>query len=340
LPVGASCSARRTSGTTDALGDAWADVALDQIVVTPPAEIARLTGSQREHRLANLMKLSDRIIVEGIDALFRGRTIVAQAVLYSGGNDSTTLLHAVRGSATHAIHANTGIGIARTRQFVRETCDDWGVPLIEKTPPVSYRDLMLERGFPGPQQHWKMYSRLKERCLDAARYDLGVANKRKVAAVFLAGRRREESKRRSMVPLWEPDGSVIWISPLAFHTKLDLNTYRLVHRDVPRNPVADLIHMSGECLCGSFAHPGELAEIGEWFPEAVAEIRELERDVEAAGVPYPLNVWGWGADPEMKKLGTVLAHQLGENLRAGSGPLCTSCDARAHGGEIVGGEAT
>lgn len=91
-------------------------------------------------------------------------------------------------------------------------------------------------------------------------------------------------------------------------TELDLNTYRALH-DVPRNPVADLIHMSGECLCGAFAKPGELDEIGYWFPETKAEIEALEVEVRAAGHREAICKWGHGQGSPSK-----------------AGPLCSSCE--------------
>lgn len=278
---------------------------------TPADVVAQLSPQQRVARLGALMMQARRIYVDGIQAHLGQRTVAASCVLFSGGNDSTTLAHLFRGIATHAIHANTTIGIEQTRQYVRDTCASWGLPLLEKTAPISYRDLVLERGFPGPGMHWKMYSRLKERALDAARHDLGVANSRTKVAVFIAGRRRAESERRQDVPLWESDGSVIWVSPLAMWTKLDLNTYRELFDDVPRNEVSDLLHMSGECLCGAFAHPGELDEIGEFFPNVKAEIEQLQRDVAAAGHEKPFCTWGHGQGDPSK-----------------SGRLCSSCSVR------------
>lgn len=243
------------------------------------------------------------------------RTLAAIVILYSGGNDSTTLAHIFKDQADYAAHANTGIGIEATRQFVRDTCAGWGLPLIEKHPPVSYRDLVLDQGFPGPAHHWKMYQRLKERCLRQVRKDL-VKHPRRERVVFLAGRRREESARRAVVPVSEREGSTVWVSPLVNWTKADLNTYRSMN-DVPRNPVADNLHMSGECLCGSFAHRGELDEIGYWYPEVRAEIEALEAEVSATGkFPEQRCMWGWdvrdGEKPAASK----------------SGPLCSSCDSR------------
>lgn len=259
-------------------------------------EVARLTRPEREWRVNALVERSHEIMQEAITVELGGREIAATAVLFSGGNDSTTLVHLFREQATHAIHANTGIGVEATRQFVRDTCAGWSIPLLEKHPPVSYRELVLAHGFPGPGQHFKMYQRLKERCLDAARVDLGVHRSRKLRALYVAGRRREESARRSDIPLYEPDGSVIWVSPLAEWTKLDLNTYRLMNRDVPRNPVADALHMSGECLCGSFAKAGELEEVGDWHPEVREEIEALEAEIaDREDIPLERRKWGWGA---------------------------------------------
>lgn len=311
---------------------------------TPGEAVARLTRPQREQRVAYLTKQAHRIADDAVarwlnititrarEEQHRPRQLVATCVLFSGGNDSTTLAHLFRGRATHALHANTGIGIEQTRQFVRETCADWGLPLLERRSPYpedDYERMVAERGFPGPGQHWKMYQRLKEHALDEIRRrDLGLARSRTRAALWLAGRRRAESARRSQlgaagtqVPLAEYDGAVIWASPLAHWTKLDLNTYRLMHPDVPRNEVSDLLHMSGECLCGAFAKPAELELIAEHFPGTAERIRALEGAARAAGHPEYLCRWGHGL--------------AGRYLRAyKAGRLCGDCSP-ANGGEVV-----
>jgi len=302
---------------------------------TPISLIATLTRPDRELRVIRLVQQAHDIYNDGLSEHLDGHELVASCLLFSGGNDSTTLGHIFKDRVSHVIHANTTIGIEATRIFVRETCEAWGLPLIEKTPRKGqrYRDLVLGRvmarsretgemvqawqgGFPGPAAHALMYQRLKERCLESARREL-VNNPRKERIVFVAGRRRQESARRAMVlntqpavPLSERRGSTIWVSPLAFWTALDMNTYRLMN-DVPRNIVSDTLHMSGECLCGAFAHPGELDEIGYWFPEMKAEINALEAEVKAAGILPPYDAWGHGQGKPSK-----------------SGPMCSSCDAR------------
>jgi 3'-phosphoadenosine 5'-phosphosulfate sulfotransferase (PAPS reductase)/FAD synthetase len=228
--------------------------------VCPPTVIAGLTRPQREQRVTNLIIQAHHIVDQAWKIYAQGRMRAAWCVLYSGGNDSTVLAYLMRDRVDYAVHANTTIGIEETRQFVRDTCKAWGLELMERTAPISYRDLVLERGFPGPAMHFKMYQRLKERPLDEVRREL-VSNSRKQRVLFIAGRRRAESKRRQNVPFYEADGSAIWVSPLAMWTKLDMNTYRLMMGDVPINAVSEKLHMSGECLCGSFAHPNELEEL-------------------------------------------------------------------------------
>lgn len=289
---------------------------------TPVAQVAALAPEQRVERVWDLITQANRIVRDAIAEHLDGHDLAGVVLLFSGGNDSTTLAHLFRDQATHAAHANTGIGIEETRQFVRDTCASWGLPLIEKHPPESYRDLLLEmvtdkktqvtapRGFPGPAMHFMMFTRLKERCLDQVRRDL-VMDGRKQRVVFIAGRRREESARRARtVRLHERDKSVIWVSPLANWTRLDLNTYRQMF-DVLRNPVTDKLHMSGECLCGAFAKPGELEEIRFWYPEVAAEIDALAEEVRAAGVPEPLCQWGHGKGKPSNRVGM----------------LCSSCAA-------------
>ena len=299
------------------------------------AVIARLTRPQREARVEMLVEQAHLVVDTALATHLGGRTLVAQCVLFSGGNDSTVLAHLMRDRATHAVHANTTIGIEETREFVRKTCADWGLPLVEEHPPNTYRELVLGQvttrsgepvwpgGFPGPGAHGLMYQRLKERALDKARHTLGFANSKTKAALFIAGRRREESTRREEIPLYEPDGTVIWASPLAMWTKADLTTYRLMHGDVPVNEVSERMHMSGECLCGAFAKPGELEEIRFWYPHRAAEIDALVAEVKAAGCARE-DRQDWGH---------------GNGRASASGRLCQSCDARFAPQESLFGDA-
>lgn len=285
----------------------------DTVSPTPAQIVARLTRTEREQRVERLVEQAHMIIDRAWEIHGEGKMLAASCVLFSGGNDSTVLAHMVRHRVDYAVHVNTTIGIEQTRQFVRDTCAAWQLDLIERKPPVPYGELVIAQGFPGPAMHFKMYQRLKERALRQIRGEL-VTYPRRERVLFIAGRRRSESARRANVPLYERDGSTVWASPLAMWTKLDLNTYRLMRGNVPVNQVSELLHMSGECLCGSFAKPGELDEIRLWFPDVAAEIETLEREVAKAGHPERLCTWGYrkGADKQMPA--------------ASPGALCSSCD--------------
>lgn len=271
----------------------------------------------------------DRAIAEHFHAAsgVNARRLAGVVLLFSGGNDSTVLAHLMRDRATHFAHANTTIGIERTREFVRDTAATWNVPLLERRPPrgSAYVDLITERrksgeveGFPGPAKHWKMYQRLKLRAMEQVQREL-ITNPYRERLIFLAGRRLTESARRTQrsIPEIERRKSVVWVSPLRNWTTSDMNTYRMVYPGCPRNEVSDLIHMSGECLCGAFAGRGEIEEIGDWFPHVADEIKNLERIVTTAGAPDERCRWGWGAyrSEEPSKVG----------------PMCSSCEFRAPG---------
>ena len=271
--------------------------------------IETLSPMQRERRVLSLIEDANRIIDEALATRLQDHKLMATCILFSGGNDSTVLAHLFRQRATHAIHCNTTIGIEQTRQFVRDTCKEWGLPLMEEIAPTTYRELVIDQGFPGPGHHYKMFQRLKERGLMQARRKL-VTNPRKERVLYLAGRRKAESKRREGIPEHERRGSIIWASPLANWEKLDLNTYRNMFPDVPRNEVSDLLHMSGECLCGAFAKPDELEEIRYWFPDVAEEIDALEKEVAAAGHPEEKCKWGYR-----------------KGARSKVGMMCSGCEA-------------
>jgi 3'-phosphoadenosine 5'-phosphosulfate sulfotransferase (PAPS reductase)/FAD synthetase len=237
--------------------------------------------------------------------------------LFSGGHDSLCATHVAmtNGYAQEIVHVNTGIGIEATREFVRETCAEHGWPLNELSPPVSYDDLVLEHGFPGPAGHQFMYRRLKERCL--AQF----ARERKVgrgadALVYCTGVRKQESARRArgQQQEWEraPKLGWTWRAVILEWSKAECNRYIEEH-GLRRNPVVDLLHMSGECLCGAFARPGEIEEIRAWFPETAERISQLELRVVDAG--HHAAVWG-------QRPPNVARDQM---WLIPPGPLCSSC---------------
>lgn len=220
--------------------------------------------------------------------------------LFSGGHDSLTSTYAAmsRGIADAVVHVNTGIGIDETREFVRQTCRDQGWPLYEIHPPTTYDALCLTRGWtraadnsgdrlyglPGPGMHPIAYRMLKERALAAFARRMKT-RRGPEGLIYVTGVRREESRvRMGRVERWRVDKKKgwSWLAPNFDWTKGDVNDL-IDRRGLPRNPVVDTLHMSGECLCGTYAAPAERDEIRLWYPAADARISALETRVRAAG---------------------------------------------------------
>jgi len=83
----------------------------------------------------------------------------------------------------------------------------------------------------------------------------------------------------------------IWVNPLMNWTKNHIIDDMEVNL-LPHNQVVDLLHMSGECLCGCFAQEDEMTWLEIWYPETAASIHTLEEQVLARGFP-----WRWGQPP-------------------------------------------
>lgn len=268
----------------------------------------------RNRRLDTLLASVDPILNTAIekhiydDGTWTGaRAPAAIVTCFSGGNDSIVLAHLMRSRTDMYAHANTGIGIEATREFVRKTCAVWGVPLLERHPPHGsrYRDRVLAQGFPGPADHSRTFNRIKGRALEQVNAEL-VGNPFKSRVLFVAGRRFTESAARKQrkIPVWERSTSIksmVWVSPLRGWTNLDLMTYRIRFPDCPRNPVADQLHASGECECGANAKRGELDYLRQFdfAADCVNEIEQLQHQVAAVaaerGIPAERCRWGWGA---------------------------------------------
>jgi 3'-phosphoadenosine 5'-phosphosulfate sulfotransferase (PAPS reductase)/FAD synthetase len=236
--------------------------------------------------------------------------------LFSGGHDSltSTSIAAQHEDFTAAVHINTGIGIEETREFVRETCKEQGWPLIELHSEHRYEDLVLKRGgFPqGPKSHSSMYYYLKQRPLDGLIRDTKKARGDRV--VLVTGIRVAESVRRMNAAISVPirrDGASVWVNPILDWTASDCGTY-MAAMNIRRSPVVDLLHRSGECLCGALAREEEIHEIDLWYPEAAKRIHDLEAQARACGLKHTR--WAsrkaWG-DAEQITL-----------------PMCASCELR------------
>lgn len=273
------------------------------------------------------MTIQDKIDIacERLNRAIETYKPIAVFGLFSGGHDSLSATYvASKCGMAKAVHINTGIGVQRTRQFVYDTCREQGWELLElkaidnhymggKPNPMIYRQMVMKYGFPGPGKHGVMYIKLKERALVrlAWMYGAHARGKNKRRIMHVTGVRTQESVRRmGHVDEVQVRGREVWVSPIHDWTKSDTSEL-IEYVGLKRSPVVDLIHKSGECLCGAFAKPGELEELSLW-PEtrqAYDEIIAMQAEASAAGVHCK-----WGTRPPKER-----------KSKTKPGLLCQSC---------------
>jgi 3'-phosphoadenosine 5'-phosphosulfate sulfotransferase (PAPS reductase)/FAD synthetase len=247
-------------------------------------------------------------------------------ILTSGGNDSVVPLHlfASDDRVDATVHIDTGIRAPEVEPHVVAVAERFNIPLLiyrasentkaDGTPdPQRYEDFVMKHGFPGPAQHTRMYNRLKQRAVE--RLVREHRGPRGTCVMLVTGVRKAESRRRmGYVEEEQRLGGQLWVAPVANWDNSAMSLYR-AHHEIPKNPVSEKLGMSGECLCGAFAKPGELDEIAKYYPEVAQRLRDLQA---RAGLP-----WGYGERPDRQW----------REVEAGQGtlgltPLCTSCVAR------------
>jgi 3'-phosphoadenosine 5'-phosphosulfate sulfotransferase (PAPS reductase)/FAD synthetase len=258
--------------------------------------------------------------------------------LVSGGNDSVPMAHVTHQALRHLgqeqlwrgiVHIDTGIALPACGQHVRAVRDQMGWPLTVaraedyigedgKPNPQRYAEIVEEYGFPGPAQHPTMYGRLKDRPLNNVVQRLKRHWHDRI--LLCSGIRREESQIRmgKLSPI-ERDGAKVWCNPIFHWSKAD--TWRvLADLGLPRNPVSQTLHISGDCLCGAFAQPDEWDLLGLFYPDMRARLEHIAARVASRG-RWPR--WGvkrprwWGAQWR--------AADTGQRSFL---PLCVGCDTR------------
>jgi 3'-phosphoadenosine 5'-phosphosulfate sulfotransferase (PAPS reductase)/FAD synthetase len=244
------------------------------------------------------------------------------APLFSGGHDSlcATYIASQHSSFVGDVHhINTGIGSAVTRTFVEDVARDYGWRLLVHRSPATYERFVSRLGFPGPGSHQWVYNWLKDRCVSAIVRERG-------RTALITGCREQESTRRmgtvQRIQVGETSRKTgkttkrkrIWAAPCFDWSSEEQRAFMEWH-DLPRNPIKDSpLGMSGECFCGAFARPDEIAMIRRYAPDVALEIARLSVVAEAHGTHA-----AWGTRPDRAR-GLVVA---------ASGQLCSSCDRRA-----------
>jgi 3'-phosphoadenosine 5'-phosphosulfate sulfotransferase (PAPS reductase)/FAD synthetase len=145
--------------------------------------------------------------------------------MYSGGDGSLAATHfAMANGADEVLHISTGIGVDENAKLsvievVRETCRSHGWPLRVETPPdLTYEQMVLKHGFPGPGGHLYPYVWLKDRAIAKVVRETKTRWRDRVG--FSTGVRNGDSARRmGFISPIVRDGARVWIAP-SYGTRL------------------------------------------------------------------------------------------------------------------------
>ena len=246
---------------------------------------------------------------------------VAMYVGFSGGNGSKAATHWMKANTAtgtcDVFHSNTGIGIEATRAYVRETCAAMGWKLDELRASEDcgqdYAQLVRRFGFPGPDGHQLMYSRLKERCVRLLVKRAKVGHSHRAKVLIASGICHQDSEVRMGYAGREINlvGGQLWINPLYWWTSAQRDAYNATS-DMPINPVAVALGMSGECGCGAFAQPGELARWRAVDPVFGERIDRLQAESLERGY-----TWNWEGRPPRGGHNPAQEHLFA--------PMCAGC---------------
>lgn len=306
-------------------------------------------------RVERMIEGGRKIMREAID-LYKPCAIFA---CYSSGNDSIVSTHfAVTEFGGHVAMVDTLTGIRRSREHAVEVCSQFGWSIeikqaMPEGPPktkrdgspfnpsidlasgvwtdgeTAYEDFCFNFGLPmrGKKMHQRMYQRLKERGFESLKRDAKHGQHRRATVMFVSGIRQDESAVRAgyqRAVQKVKDSSSIWVNPFYFNSAADFECYRQEF-GLPRNPVSQIVGISGECCCGTFAKDGEISLIEQAEPSHAEYLRGLETRCESLGLPCK-----WGAEQSKKTKQTPLDNQL--NLIFGDEPdfmpACVGCVRR------------
>lgn len=247
-------------------------------------------------------------VIRDVFAEFEISHVVAA---FSGGDDSVVATHWAMNRFPDAVVmiGDTQIGLQKTRDHQEAVVqqNNWHRERVSPTPEgpprgwdrewidggTSYEEFALNHGFPGNQQHARMYQRLKQRAFRKIKPLLG-QRKRGSRILVISGIRRDQSAIRAgyqRAYQEEPTECFVWANPFYYCSKQDFEVYRQEF-GLPRNPVKSLVGISGECECGAHAVKGEREAITKAEP-AFADylFGDLEKRVMER---FP---WPWDGKP-------------------------------------------
>ena len=222
--------------------------------------------------------------------------------LTSGGKDSITMTNwlAEVGKLECVVHIQTNIGLKMTTDFVKDYCQEKGWPLkvIEPNPKFVYLTFCLEYGFPGPELHTMIMSRLKWRTMIAFAKGAGKDH------CLVSGVRKFESNRRMknyMMPIQKNSG--MWFCAPFFYKTNEEIYKEYIANNLKISPAYKLgFNTSGECLCGSFAKRYDKDIIRKHDPHLTDYINTIEHLIQKFGTAHARQYGKWGGYAKMSDM--------------------------------------
>lgn len=214
--------------------------------------------------------------------------LVAVYLLFSGGHDSLVSTHisheilSEMGMSHRVLHIDTTVGIPENEEYVKECADRfaWDLRIIRNGEHngKSYDEWVRdEETFPMPQDHIWTYINLKRNAIEQVVREQKTEQSDRV--LFVTGVYAEESNRRAGFHQVEKRrGAQVWLNPCFEWSEADMGRYRLEH-DLPVNEVAAELGKSGECLCGAYAHPGDLEAVRRVCPALADRFKRLADEI-------------------------------------------------------------
>jgi len=156
---------------------------------------------------------------------------------------------------------------------------------------MTFEDWVTKYGFPSQRIHTQIMRIIKYEAMRKyifERYDAGEM------PCYIGGARRKESVRRmgNMAKPIYHDGRVWFCNPFIDKGTVEVYEYLTEHK-LRKSPAYTQLHISGDCLCGSFANKGEILLLKAFYPDVYNKIKSIEEKIkENKDIPSLFKGWG------------------------------------------------
>lgn len=246
------------------------------------------------------------------------------------GGDSLLAFHIARGltNIDVAFTCNTTIGAIETLHNCQKVCEKYHTKWICKAPPYgekkenedTYFELVKQHGFPGKTKtaHKWMYRYLKDHTIQSIVSSIKQRKWRPI--VIISGARRHESIRRfgTSKDITVQNG-VIWVNIINEWTDSECHAFSVDNKiDSQRSIISQIMGISGECFCGTYAQKNELSEIKIASPSTYNKIIFIQNWLRE----NTNMTWGWEESPPKR---WTLEKQGQTNMFSPQMLMCSTC---------------